>query len=534
MPATFSINVGTIIESYRKENIFNVLQDLPDNTQKLISPKDVRDAFLSSWSNSAFKLTTPSLLTTSEYIGLDSGNPNDRDLKKKILIGKRSFGNLDIMDSNLLSSSGADIYFYNTKDDSATQSSTRIAILAGTDSTLHQYAPYIEALSTTSSTIDLNITNPSLFGGDISILSNNGRVAINGLLFPTVAESTASASNGKILRYYGSYPNGVFKWDDTNVTIANIGTLGSPTNILGSPVNVNGYPIEFVEDSLVPIAVGDIPVGFSFSADSFSNSVTGTYSDWPLVEVIRKILYPYVAPVLSISAINTITGNSYSEVGVTASVDVTYQIQIFSREAAEYVSDWLVTSTTFSVGGGSFSGVPGSILSGIIDGTTYSATNNTTIDYTLAVSDTGFTASSYPFGFSHSATSSITFISPFLATIEDYGTVSSTQQLVSLIDSLTASRVVVPYPGASNSLSVSVNGSGFLYVLYPFSYPELSMIKDPNGFIIHDINSLTYSAFTYSSSVTAGPPYTYYSTYRIYRTSASCSYTGGGDFELIF
>jgi hypothetical protein len=535
MPATFSINVGTIIESTRKENIFSVLQDIPDNTQKLISPRDVRDAFLSSWSNSTFKLTTPSLLSTSEYIGIDSGNPNDRDIKKRILIGKRSFGNLDVMDSNLLSNSGADIYFYNTKDDSATQSSTKIAILAGTDSTLHQYAPYIEAVySTSSNAIDLNLYNPSLFGGDISILSSNGRVAINGILFPTVTETSASASNGKILRYFGTYPNGSFKWDDTNVTIANIGSPGSPTNIYGSPVNVNGYPLEFVEDNLVPVSVGNIPAGFSFSADSFSNSVTGTYSDWPIVEVIREILYPYVQPVLSISGINSITGNTYSEVGVTSSVTLTYQLQLFARESSEYISDYLITSTTYSVGGLSFSGIPGSILSGTADGSTYSNVNNTTIDYVFAASDNGFTASSYPFGFSHSATSSITFISPFLGTLEDYGTVSDSSQLALLIGSSTASRLVTPYPGVSQSVSLNISGSGYLYFLYPYSYPELTTIKDPNGFIIHDSSSLTYSAFTYSSSTTPGSPYTYYSTYRIYRTTSTCSYVGVGNFEFTF
>lgn len=534
MPATFSINVGTIIESTRKENIFGVLQDLPDNTQKLISPRDVRDAFLSSWSNSAFKLTTPQLLTTSEYIGLDSGDPNNRDIKKKILIGKRAYGNLDIMNSNLLSNVGSDIYFYNTKDDSATQSSTKIAILAGTDSTLHQFAPYIEANSgTQSNAIDLNIVNPSIFGGSINILSNTGRVAINGILFPTISETAASASNGRILRYFGTYPNGSFKWDDTNVTIANIGSPGSPTNIFGSPVNVNGYPLEFVEDNLVPITIGGVVSGSSFSADSFSNSVTGTFSDWPIVEVIRQILYPYVAPVLSVSAINQVTGNTYSEVGVTASVNVSYQLQLFAREASEYISDWVITSTTFSVGGGQFSGLPGSVLSGTADGSTYSQVNGTQIDYTLAASDTGFTASSYPFGFSHSSNSSITFINPFLSTIEDYGIVSNSGQLNSILSSVTASRMVVPYTG-SQSISFPVSGNGYLYFAYPFSYPEVTTIKDPNGFIIHDINSLTFSAFTYSSSVTPASPFGYYSNFRIYRTLATCSYTGSGNFELIF
>jgi len=524
MPATFSINVGTIIESTRKENIFNVVQDLPDNTQKLISPRDVRDAFLSSWSNSTFKLTTPGLLTTSEYIGVDSGNPDSRDVKRKILLGKRSFGNLDIMNSNLLSNNAADIYFYNTKDDSFTQSSTKIAILAGTNSTLHQYAPYIEALSNNNS-IDLNINNPSLFGGDISILSNSGRVSINGILFPTVAETAASASNGRILRYYGTYPNGSLKWDDTNVTIANIGSPGQPTNIYGSPVNVNGYPIEFIEDSLVPIAVGGIEVGSSFSVDSFSNSVTGSFSNWPLVEVIRKMLYPYVPPVLSISAINTVTGTTYSEVGVTASVNINYQLQLFARDSSEFISDWRISSTTYSGGGFSFSGVPGSILSGSATSSTYLTTTAST-NYIFEASDNGI-------GFSHSTISSITFVRPFLLSFGSFGTTFNTLMLDSIISTTpTNSRLIKPNPGSSQSFFIESNGSGYLYFAHPISYGTMSIIKDPNGFIIHDINSFTYSAFTFSNSVI--PSLGYYGTYRIYRTVATCSYTGGEDFEFIF
>jgi hypothetical protein len=529
MPATFSINVGTIIESTRKENVFNVLQDIPDNTQKLISPRDVRDAFLSSWSNSTFKLTTPGLLTTSEYIGVDSGNPDSRDVKRKILLGKRSFGNSDIMNSNLLSNNAADIYFYNTKDDSSTQSSTKIAILAGTDFTLHQYAPYIEALSNDNS-IDLNINNPSLFGGDISILSSSGRVAINGILFPTVSETAASASNGRILRYYGTYPNGSLKWDDVNVTVANIGSPGQPTNIYGSPVNVNGYPIEFIEDSLVPIAVGGIEVGSSFSVDSFSNSVTDSFSNWPLVEVVRKMLYPYVPPVLTISSINTVTGTTYSEVGVTASVNINYQLQLFARDSSEFISDWRISSTTYSTGGFSFSGVPGSILSGSATSSIY-LTQSISNNYVFEASDNG----SIGTGFSHSATSSITFIRPFLLSFGDFGTTFDNSMLDSIIlNTPINSRLIKPNPGPSQSFYIESSGSGYLYFTHPFSYGTVSIIKDPNGFIIHDIDSFSYSSFTFSNSITPGSGLDYYDSYRIYRTIATCSYTGGGDFEFIF
>jgi hypothetical protein len=71
------------------------------------------------------------------------------------------------------------------------------------------------------------------------------------LFFPTISETSASASNGKILRYFGTYPNGSLKWDDTNITLASIGSPTSQTDIYGSPINVNGYPLEFSEDSLV-------------------------------------------------------------------------------------------------------------------------------------------------------------------------------------------------------------------------------------------------------------------------------------------
>jgi hypothetical protein len=165
MPSTYSINVGQVTESTRKPDIFTVLGDLPNNTQKLISPRDVRDAFLTTWANSSFRITTGATYSSEEYIGIDSGNPEDRDIKQRILIGKRSFGNLDIMNSSLMNNSDADIFLYNTKSDSLTQSSTKVAILSGTDSTLHTYAPYLESvLNPTADALDLNISNPSLFG----------------------------------------------------------------------------------------------------------------------------------------------------------------------------------------------------------------------------------------------------------------------------------------------------------------------------------------------------------------------------------
>jgi len=77
MPATYSINVGTQLEAYRKPDIISVLKDIPDNTHKLISPKDIRDAFLSTWANSPFKQTKN--ISGIEYIGVDSGKEKDNE-----------------------------------------------------------------------------------------------------------------------------------------------------------------------------------------------------------------------------------------------------------------------------------------------------------------------------------------------------------------------------------------------------------------------------------------------------------------------
>ena len=107
MPLTYSINVGTQVESLKKQDINSVLLDLPDNTQKMISPKDVRDAFLTSWSSSAFKQTIGN--AGIEYIGIDSGNPSDRDIKQKIYIGKRNYAGLDIMNNSLLNDTNKDL-----------------------------------------------------------------------------------------------------------------------------------------------------------------------------------------------------------------------------------------------------------------------------------------------------------------------------------------------------------------------------------------------------------------------------------------
>lgn len=543
MSATFSVNVGQVVEAERKSTVFDVLTNLPDNTQKLITPRDVRDAFFSSWANTAFKVTTPSN-SGIEYIGLDSSDPSDRDIKKKILLGKRSFGNLDILNDTLINNTDADIFIYNTKSDLVTQSSTKIAILAGTDSSYFDNAPYIQSIyQTASNAIDLNLINPATAGA-INIIAQTGRVSVNDIIFPTVQQTAASASNGRILRYFGTYPYGALRWDDTNITLTSIGVPGATTSIFGDPVLINGYPLEFVEDTYVPFTVGGVPQGFSFSEGSFNSQ------NWPLTEVLRKVLYPYLEPQLSLS----LNSNFYVEVGTTPSVSLNFGLTHYSRNSSEDISVGLITGTTYSNGGISLGGLPGSSLTGSTITSTYSSTT-ASVNFVFAVSNiVSGSASLYPSGFSYSATASMQFAAPIVGAYVPTTSVgfiinpSSAPTIAArkdgsqvIISGITVSNYKLIQPVvASSSYLISASGSGYLYFYYPGT-ASLSKVKDPNGLIIHDIDSLTYSAFTYSrtdnpisiTQLNSGGTIPSI-PYSVYRTKLVSNYSGGGNFEFIF
>jgi len=538
MPATFSINSGQLTESTRKPNIISVLNDIQDNTQKLISPRDVRDAFLSTWANSPFKVTTPNSLANYEYIGLDSSNPGNRDIKQKILLGKRSYGNLDVM-SNFLLGSETDIFLFNTKPDTVTQSSTKIAILSGTNSNLYYLAPYIESYTDiTESKTDLNVINPGQ-NGSINLFSQTGRVSINDIVFPTVAETFGSASDGRILRYRGTYPTGYLKWEEPTITLNTIGTPGFPTNIYGSTVSLKGYSLEFIEPDDVPTTIGGVEMGSSFSNNSFYNG-TG-YQNWPLTEVLKELLYPYTPPVLELSIVNNATGTIYAEVGKTASAVLTYKLTTYQRNTSEKIFNYQVVPQTSYVNL-ELSGVPGTFVGATISVATYSATTATK-NYNLNVRDTTLIT------FSYSATASLKFVYPVW-----YGFTSSLITNSSTLGQITPflNKAIIPYPGPSNSVTLPFSGEGYLYFIHRNDFvwvppidPQFSglqQIIDTNGYIIHNRLSPLYSAFT--SSVINHPTIPgvggYPTSFIVWRTKYLCSYpgpsggNGTGDFKFIF
>lgn len=537
MPATYSINIGTQYETTRKGDIISVLKEIPDNTSKLISPKDVRDAFLTTWASSPFKQTRT--ISGIEYVGLDSGSPVDRDIKQRIFLGKRSFGNQDIMSSSLLNSTTADIFVYNTKSDSSSQDQTSMAFLAGTNSSLFSTAPYISSVYN-GDTIDFGMFNPQLNGGSINLYSNTGYVVINGIRFPKVSDN-ASATNGKILRYVGNYPNGYLKWDDSSVTLKHIGETGSTTEIFGGTVSVNGYDLEFVNPDLVPSEIGGIPSGFSFSSTSFNGK------KWPLSEVIRKLLYPRKNPIIGVTASSSVTGTPYVELGTFTPINFRWNMSIFPRNEEEYISDYIITTkvdnsvTNTDYMGMSFSGIPGSTFSGAasLTAATFSVlkTTNFVFNATDIWSPTRFTAANYPLGFSYSATASVYHIYPIYYGFSNTA-ITNTSSFNSIVPTL--NKMIIPYPGASASITIPYSGTGYLYFIHQtssFTTP-VSKIYDANGFLIHDMDDKIYSSFNNASTngltVTGTTPYSVSSTWKVWRSKYLCSYTGGNKFIFRF
>lgn len=524
MPLTFSISVGTQIESTRKYNVYDVILDLPNNTQKLISPKDVRDAFLSAWSNASFKQTKGK--GGKEYIGIDSNNPEDRDIKKKIYIGKRNYLGSDVMTNYFLSDDNdTDIYINNMKPDSHLTQSTRITILCGTDSELYKDSTYIEA-KPEGEDISLIFFNK----GPINVKSENDRVYINYIGFPTVAE-TASASesgelDGSILKFHGTnITDGYLEWGRPEFNEITIGSEESIINIYGSPsVYVNNYPLEFIEDTPVGATVGGINKGDTFASMSFMNE-NKEYQNWPIVEVIRKLLYPPSPPELFIELLNLDTGYEYFPTGVTSSSYITYSVMNYTNNTVTYS----IISSTGS----------------IVEDETLLSIVGITVSIDLFNNDTG----TFPIGLSANngeywniSTASIWFVNPIIYgfssndisfTHSDIGTYVGTLINDVGIDN----RLLWPYLGPDQELLLPITGEGYMYILMPSEYPTFSIIKDPNGFTIHDYNLPESSSFTYSSTPitpVGANDISPEASWVVYKTLLYCEYSGSEEFKITY
>lgn len=485
--STYSINIGQPTESTKypmvtigtSSDVNYIMGTLFDNEDKLVSPRYIRDAVLSTWASSAFKQTvaSASLIT---YVGVDSGDPSNNDIKEKIYLGKRDYLTNDIMSSSLLSDTNTDIFLFNTKSDYVSNITTRISILSGTGVGSFNNSPYIQSqvvtLTSTMSSFSLDVVNPS--GGDINLNSIYGTVSIGSggtgsIIFPTIAETSGSASNDRVLKYY----NGDLIWDDIVFSsTASIGTTSSVTAIFGTPVTVNGYPIEFTDSRPVPVTFNDITSGTTFSS-------------YPIVEILRRMIYPYLAPICSIS-IDSPYSTGIVEVGTSPVVKLTYSITKRSNSTLTTPLSNMIPSSHPSITSTNHVTVIGS-ASGVV----ITPITSTPTVFGIVVSDGTQ---------SNTATASIKGIYPYF-----YGFSSLSTMTTAGLGTL--NKLVEP----QGDKTVYINGSGRIYFIYPDSYPVLTSILD-------NYNNNVISSFTYSTQVLSSPTGLWASKpYRVYKTTST-------------
>jgi hypothetical protein len=455
--ATYSINTGTSTETMTYNiigataiDLSPVLDILKDNSNKEINPKDIRDAVLTSFSNSAFKQTLASQSTIS-YIGVDTVNPNylNKDVKKKVYFGKRAYTD-DIMTSNLLNSD-TDIFLYNTKKDTVSNNRTKIAILAGTNSSLYTNSPYLQSQIITVGTyssLSLDIVNPTLTGATYTVINFNsdyGTVSFNNIAFPSPQSSyglipgLTAAGNDRVLKWN----NGILGWDDILLPDTSyIGVTGSAINIYGSPVNVNGYPLEFTDSRQCTVPIGDIQLGETF------NSVS-------IVEMLRRMVYDYLPPTCSLSVLPPYS-SGYVEVGSTPLIKLGYTINKKSLPTQTSIFSYMIPSSYPPITtNGQVS------VSGTVNGVVITPITSATTSFTITVSDGTQ---------SNSSSTTVTGIYPYF-----YGFSSLTTMTTAGLAALT--KLVEPQ-GIKN---IDVIGNGNLYFIYDSNYPLLSAIYNEFG-----------------------------------------------------
>jgi hypothetical protein len=286
-------------ETNELKDIVDILSILPDNTNKLISPKDVRDAVYTLWQNTMFKPTSFSG-SIVDYIGIDSFQLKDDDNENwypKMLFGKKQTGGQFIMSNNLLTSN-TDFFFYNTKNNQVlTDYDTSIAILSGTgpfyaDNMLK--APQLNSnfvSDINGGYMDFNIKNTSytndtsgFYGGNINIRSEKGFVSVNGFYFPTFKniDDNINTYDGYILSLekgidgaaYGVWRS-PFSQSFTNITVDEPFTINAPL------ITLNGY--NFTDTTPTATAIGGIRAGETF------NNIN-------VQDMIRRIIYTYIPP----------------------------------------------------------------------------------------------------------------------------------------------------------------------------------------------------------------------------------------------
>jgi len=438
---TYSINEGTTTVATSLASLNDVLGRIPDNSNSQVSPRDIRDVVFTLWNHAGVLKETSVTGSPDFYVGFDY-QQTGIGLKRKIYLGKRQFAGFDVMTDPLLQGD-TDVFVFNTKPDSANQDSTKVSFLASSDTSLHGSAPYIQSArvaSGTQSALDFRLVNQT---GDIGLFSQAGHLNLNGVLFPRAADFD-SAGNGDVLKYEFDGTQSYLRLLPVNTANLDAITVSGTFSIEAATVLVNGRDINFTRTDPVLVPLGGVAVGSSFSGV-------------PVVDVIDRMLYPYVPPAVSLSiTVGSYTGgpslwnNSsrdvYAETNSLASAYYTYDITPRSHPVASVLQ---------SPGGGN-------------PPTTFSLSGTSSI--TVPVVSQGFTLEVTDLTQSVALTASVTYVKPYFW--------AATQ---SVIDFATPgyfnlmSKVTKP----PSETQVAVAGDSVrIYFAYPSAYGDLTAVVD--------------------------------------------------------
>lgn len=449
---TFSINTGTNTESISyqitgflgtQSQFDSLISRLPDNTDGFINPSDLRDFMLSTWSSTIFKLTTATG-SNVPYVGIDTLNPDDNDLKdKKILLGKKQYQSNDIVTDDLINSD-YDVLFYNTKNDNQQQFTTKISLLSGI--TNFQNSPFIQSqtiFGTTSVSFDFNSNE------DINITSQE--IEINDYKLP----NSASASDGKVI----SWSNDSMVYDNlTSQFPSTVGTSSQSLDIFGNPTNINGYDFNFTDNRKCSIEIGDVKLGESFINFSIS-------------EILQRMIYQYLPPISNIKLLPP-NEKEYVEVGLTP--NVVLEFSIFKRTLNTN------TATLLNM-------IPGTFPA-ITTTQGYSSVNATAsglITSPLDISGVTFSITVSDGVQSTNSSTNIRGIYPYFYGFSSQESISNLSQLINLVESKSDKNIIIQ------------PGSGFFYFIYDSDYPNLTEILDQDNLVVDfDLSTQTLSSPT--------------------------------------
>lgn len=524
--ATYSIG-SPPVDAEKLADLQSIFNQLPDNTSKLISPKDVRSAVYSLWETISFKSTS---IPTSEvnYIGIDQDN-----VTQKVYIGKKKNQGAYVLNDDLLTSD-VDTFFYNTTDGS----DTKVAFLAGTGSNWGYgtlLSPYIESKIVSLGSNDVTnfeIVNNSYVvdetgtfsGGNVNVYSNYGYVSLNGVNFPKLLNNS-SGLNGRYLKYQWISGTPYAIWEDAfTASPTSLYSEGEVT-ITGSPVKINGFDMMFTDSNPIPATIGGIQEG-------------ETFDNIAVTEMIRRLLYPYIAPTVTTSMNyslvedgDAITIGSLS-LGYTITRSATSSINSISLDPANY-SGSIVAAGSILQGGTVTDSILPIIDDNLVIGSTWKS-----FTFTMSVTDDFTTVAT---------SSSVKLVTPWF-----YGTATASfttttigSSINDLLSTTSVSGKLAPILSqpvtSTSSLEFNkklyittdglLNNQGYIYFGYPSSFPDIVEIYDQNSFPMSLIDDFT----KYTISGIQSPNYYWQDkSYKFYISNSATTVPAGSQYSFNF